>query len=133
VVRWLFPQNNAYYQQPILPPADAATVAREAVGAPVVSPHGFSFRPTPLVRGEPPRRSSSSPSHSDSASSPAPADRVLEPSAGSGFVAVDAEFAGGSLVLNEIRRAGLRGSHVVGPWTRTFPNFNLRSIWPKGG
>jgi hypothetical protein len=36
-------------------------------------------------------------------------------------------------VLDEIRWAGLRVLHVVTPYTRTFPNFNLRSIWPKGG
>ena len=38
-----------------------------------------------------------------------PADRVLEPSAGTGFLAILAEIAGGSLVLNELAetRAGL--------------------------
>jgi predicted RNA methylase len=38
-----------------------------------------------------------------------PADRVLEPSAGTGLLAILAEFAGGSLVLNELAetRAGL--------------------------
>jgi hypothetical protein len=44
-----------------------------------------------------------------------------------------AELAHGTPVMNEIRRAGLQGSHVVVPRTRTFPNFNLRSIEPKGG
>ncbi len=40
-----------------------------------------------------------------------PADRVLEPSAGSGLLAILAELAGGSLILNELAetRAGLLG------------------------
>jgi hypothetical protein len=95
------------------------------------------FPPTSLVRGAPARRSSSSPPRSDSASSPASAAANMPAAcwspAGSGLLAVDAELAGGSPVLNEIRRAGLRGSHVVATWTHTFPIFNLRSIWPKGG
>ena len=38
-----------------------------------------------------------------------PADRVLEPSAGTGLLAILAEIAGGALVLNELAetRAGL--------------------------
>ncbi|WP_136616153.1 MULTISPECIES: strawberry notch-like NTP hydrolase domain-containing protein [Mesorhizobium] len=45
-----------------------------------------------------------------------PADRVLEPSAGTGLLAILAELAGGSLILNELAetRAGLLG--------RLFPN-----------
>ena len=41
----------------------------------------------------------------------APADRVLEPSAGTGLLAILAELAGGALVLNELAetRAGLLG------------------------
>ena len=59
------------------------------------------------LRGER-RPSSSSRRRSRSASPPltaaaiAPADRVLEPSAGTGLLAILAEIAGGALVLNEL-------------------------------
>jgi hypothetical protein len=85
----------------------------------VVSPHGLSFRATPLVRGEPIQRSSSSLSQSDWASSPAPAAANMPATRGpESWQAVGSLRSMPSLraarrVLNENRRAGLRGSHVV--------------------
>src|SRR5712692_9305088 len=60
--------------------------------------HGIGRAPTRPAR---PHRSCSCASSAPRSAS-APVDLVLEPSAGTGLLAIHAELAGGSLVLNEI-------------------------------
>jgi hypothetical protein len=53
--------------------------------------------------------------------------------AGGRLPAVDAELAGGKTSPQREPEGRIAGIACRGPWTRTFPNFNSRSIWPKGG